>query len=322
MFVLLAGLLLNGVTASYQVLAAEDVCFSARTIDTNTLFSAPEDGEIKGMYLVHKSGGVTCGPGGANYNWGCWSGYHMVFLLRDNDTVNPSEILYPRVDLGTLDVVDTSHTCPTPCGLGAEPIWKYVPNILSNRNNITLEEPRWDVTTTQAFRLVYGEACCQTSTSNNAGTSCADVYFIYTTGAPTTDPTADPTADPTTDPTDDPTTDPTDDPTTDPTAAPSASPTNAPSAAPTATPTPYPTDGPTLAPTNAPTQDSEDDSYEYSMDDNSMDATAIGSESMIQPPIQRLILPMTQRLIQPMIQRLIQPMTQRVIQPPIQRLIQ
>ena len=35
------------------------------------------------------------------------------------------------------------------------------------------------VTKADLFSLQYGEGCCGSNTENNAGRSCADVYFIY-----------------------------------------------------------------------------------------------------------------------------------------------
>ena len=36
-----------------------------------------------------------------------------------------------------------------------------------------------EISTADRFSLQYGEGCCGTSTHDNRGRSCADVYFIY-----------------------------------------------------------------------------------------------------------------------------------------------
>ena len=52
-------------------MAKSDACFSATSYSTGYTFNPPVNGEIYGIKLVHKSGGVTCSTVRPYTNWGC-----------------------------------------------------------------------------------------------------------------------------------------------------------------------------------------------------------------------------------------------------------
>ena len=57
----------------------------------------------------------------------------------------------------------------------------HLTGITPDSNEFSMLDPNNPITvsTSDSFSLQYSEGCCGTSTFDNHGTSCADVYFYY-----------------------------------------------------------------------------------------------------------------------------------------------
>ena len=217
------------------ILAKSDACYDATnyTKDLYT-FNPPFSGTIIGIELKHKSGEMWCDyPDLTPSNWGCpWhaKGFEIQMIKHNN----PNTVYYPTET--TEGVTDWGYYSSCPNGCDFE--WYDMLESGIYDDNLTLIDysTPYAIDISDAFSLQYAEGCCLESVSNNAGTACADVYFVYTdimTQNPTlgilfqffllfgknvslhsdfffgfllifTDPTMDPTSDPTDNPTLDP----------------------------------------------------------------------------------------------------------------------
>eukprot|EP01083_Nonionella_stella_P078836 215990_1 len=239
------------------VLAATDRCFDSRAYTTGYAFNPPHDGEIIGVKLVHKSGLVDCNfnvypnTNGLTY-WGC-QGRSWIFIemiLHDVTGIT----YYP-----TATTEGISGLVPLGCAID-EASWGcsvqyYWISGYDGRTSPYIElrdsANPYVVSTRHRFSLQYGEGCCDVARPDNAGTSCADVYFIYS-NIYTDDPTGKPTSSPSKKPTMD-TSTPTQTPTKNPSQTPTVYPTLSPTNRPTLFPIVIPSNGPTKSPVNAPT---------------------------------------------------------------------
>merc|ERR1719150_3419544 len=83
-----------------KLLARQNACFSAKEFSTGYTFSAPANGDIFGIELHYRSGGVTCYSPLGLIHWGCEGndnpvdGFFMVQLIRE-ETNNDHQSIYP-----------------------------------------------------------------------------------------------------------------------------------------------------------------------------------------------------------------------------------
>ena len=167
-------------TASEWILAANDVCFSAISFVSDSTFTAPHSGDVVSVKLVHTSGGVACHT---TYdttltNWGCHSHIHTtlrVQLVHHNDDLTVDTVLPTTSTLNVTSL--TGISCTAGCS---------VDSYVMDGVDVSADEVTWtdslamlSVTIEDTFSLQYGEGCCGSSTLDNDGTSCADVYFKY-----------------------------------------------------------------------------------------------------------------------------------------------
>lgn len=161
-----------------SVLAKESACFSSTEYSMGYQFNAPLSGELEAVELYHRSGSVTSSLSNGYNNWG---GFYdngdpmfLTLLLRENNN-GSKETLFPDANTDGITTLSADYcaTCP---------VWLYE----MEDYDATLEVLRWTVTgstihvsTADVFSLQYSEGCCGLSTSDNNGTSCADVYFEY-----------------------------------------------------------------------------------------------------------------------------------------------
>eukprot|EP01084_Bolivina_argentea_P209824 357337_1 len=163
-----------------KILAAADVCFSAKNYDESVLFNAPINGEIIGIELRHSNGTVSCNNVDFSY-WGCNDASDNSFFIqfmKVTDNVNYiGDIYYPTNDTINYSV----HFQQTYSGrLGDCQLIQWLLTDTSSTNTmIKLIEPSYDVQISEQFMIQYNEAYCAVSIADNTGTSCVDVYFLY-----------------------------------------------------------------------------------------------------------------------------------------------
>jgi len=193
-----------GQTSTSTVVASESVCYVATGYTTDWIFNAPMNGNIVGVEMEYLSGGVKCG-GSQLVNWGC--GDRMdISLVRHNDDNSIDDVVYPTSD--TNDLTSLSNWgCSRGCTVHS-----------SRYSDVTAYSATADwidevnpvaVTTNDRFSLQYGEGCCGSSTSDNGGTACVKLSFVYSGASPTSNPSKSPTGAPTTSPSSSPSANPT-----------------------------------------------------------------------------------------------------------------
>ena len=159
-----------------------NTCFSAvdATVALNYKFSPPYDGRMVGIRLVHNSGGITCSTGYQITNWGCEAstGFFQTVLLQLNSsdlTSGDGILIYPTNSTDDVTSV-TAMTVDCGCNVVLYEMNSYTPN---SDEIILSSETSHNVSTEDEFILANCEAPCSYTISNNDGTSCAAVYFLY-----------------------------------------------------------------------------------------------------------------------------------------------
>ena len=162
------------ITEYVEILASPEFCFNAVSLITNS-FTAPYDGDIVGIKLVYSSGSVSCNSVVFSH-WGCGAMEIGVILVHVTDSnTYAGETYYPTTSTEGFNSQFTTSSCPGGCNL----VWYRMNEYNSNSAEIVFMSPIYHVTTDDKFKLEYGEACCQHTTSDNRGASCAKVYFLY-----------------------------------------------------------------------------------------------------------------------------------------------
>eukprot|EP01083_Nonionella_stella_P284430 968305_1 len=241
-------LIIKAINAQEQYeLTAEDICFDSTAFTTGYEFSPPFDGEIIGIRLQHKSGAVNCyGAAAGSSHWGCNPFSTRIYVEMIKHDVPTAITYYPTATTDgasgfydNLDLVDCDCSYAFYFLDGYDGFSPFIE--LRDSNNLK------QVSTSDTFSIQYGEGCCEYGSSDNVGTACADVYFIYSTSVVTNDPSRDPTPSPSREPTPAPSKSPI---TVNPSSAPSESPltvnpSSKPTTDPSSGPTPNPSEGPT-----------------------------------------------------------------------------
>ena len=143
------------------------VCFSAVSWTPADAFSPPYNGRISGIRLVHTRGNVTCNIDTPGTNWGGCAGLHVsLFLYRNGTTIQ----YYPTYNTNGITVDSFRY------GI----IHRFfIDGYNSSSPTLVMSQPSYDVKISDKFVLLYTEAEMGFTTHDNSGTSCADVYFIY-----------------------------------------------------------------------------------------------------------------------------------------------
>lgn len=175
--------MLRSVTAANaQYLAKEGACFNAANFTTFYSFEAPKSGNLHIVELHHVSGYITrntaTDPFGSNF--GTSSSYLEVQLLREYPMTGTEETLLPNYDTeGVTSIAESGAWCGSGHGCS---VWYYFMDDYAANSDIL----RWNtsqnpvaVSVNDTMSLQSGEGCCDMDASNNAGVSCADVYFEY-----------------------------------------------------------------------------------------------------------------------------------------------
>ena len=242
-FLFLLLLIFVNTYASNWTLVAQNACFSATTFLTNYTFNSPRSGNVTAVKLVHKSGNVGCLQNMNMGKWGCRNSFPLVQLVTHNGSVvhtvlptnttqNVTEIVtFWNHDYDNESWYSISPWCENGDGCS---IWRYQMSGESvSDTELVWIDPLLNlyVSIHDNFSLQYGEGCCQVTTHDNNGTTCAEVYFqfesvISPSNATSEEPTAVPLS--SQDPTIEPTVDPISDKAVDPAINPIVSPTTGP----------------------------------------------------------------------------------------------
>ena len=166
-----------------EIEASSNACFSSTdaTLPLDYKFSPPYNGIIQGVRLFHTSGGTKCGST-TESNWGgtaCGIRTKLLQLIPDATTSAQSSIIYPTLD--TYDVSSISTYQVSGCGCDANQATMSEYTDTSSELIWYSDTQMYNVTTDDQFILGICEGVCQVSTSDNSGTSCARVSFLYQT---------------------------------------------------------------------------------------------------------------------------------------------
>ena len=172
---------LCSVAADTWYLAKEDACFSATEFMTEYRFHAPKSGNLSAVEMYHTSGDVTCATSRSGTHWGCYTsgGDPTIFavqMLRENEDGSEETVL-PTANVEEITSIGDSYSCSNGHGCSVGSYYMDGYDVISDA--ITWSDAALAVATEDTFSLQYSEGCCGVSTSDNGGTSCADIYFQY-----------------------------------------------------------------------------------------------------------------------------------------------
>eukprot|EP01083_Nonionella_stella_P283097 963466_1 len=163
------------------LLAAENVCFNAKKKLYDYTFNPPANGIISGIKLVHTSGDVRCSQldtlgtaFGCGNGWGAPNGALLVEMIEE--IPGEKKTYYPATGTDGFNLrAGLQCTNGGGCSIGHYDLAGYT----GEATEIQFNNPTYEVTKSQEFSIQYGEGCCEESTADNKGESCAKVYFIY-----------------------------------------------------------------------------------------------------------------------------------------------
>ena len=168
-----------------------NACAYAKTY-TATIFNAPQDGTIVGVKAVinkDQSESMSCDTSRSlQSNWGCYKDagtyYRKLFMVEIMKVTNSANYqgftIYPTDD--TPGYAYSSSAWLLSCSRGCTQRHYYMgaPIRQDPRNDSVIwTGGSYDVTTNDQFMMQCGEGCCVTSTSDNSGIACAQIYFLY-----------------------------------------------------------------------------------------------------------------------------------------------
>ena len=172
-------------TEIIEVLVADNTCFSATDGEyaLDYKFNATYNGTINGVRLVYNSGGVTCSYAYALTNWGCHSsGGDLITtgvykIPQEYTSSRDALLLYPTSD--TDDIVSLSAYSSSSCQCDVSTYTMNSADLNSDEIELYSQTTKYNVSINDEFMLGYHEAICDRSWSDNQGTACAQVYFLY-----------------------------------------------------------------------------------------------------------------------------------------------
>eukprot|EP01084_Bolivina_argentea_P153833 268210_1 len=175
------------------VLADTNICYTdgAKTCSAgnNIIFSAPKSGIIKGIKLVHESGGVGCSGSSVMTNWGCadndpmTSAYITMLLIKVTNEATYDGLVYYPVNGQTDDINYWNDLSDRSCANQyntAIPEHYQVGGYKAGSPELILINPIYTVSVNDKFMLGYGESYSECVHQDNPGWSgYASVYFLY-----------------------------------------------------------------------------------------------------------------------------------------------
>ncbi|XP_015762308.1 PREDICTED: uncharacterized protein LOC107341400 isoform X3 [Acropora digitifera] len=158
----------SGINAKGQwILASPLVCFGAKG-DSYGWFTAPINGSLVAVKLVHRFGYVSCAVRDGTYwsFWGCGENnvYGIKALVATVITDDHNRILMPPTQLEKISYLK----------------WYKIPGYNSQSPEIILS--RFSPTSVyrgKRLRLWYGEDLANLSEGDNGGKVCCKVYAMY-----------------------------------------------------------------------------------------------------------------------------------------------
>jgi len=173
-----------------RVLAASGACMHGKKFTKGYTFPAPYAGKVIGIELSNPVGGFTTNknrwkPSTFPY-WGqAQTNYWLHFsLIQEKEEGN--EVMYPTA---TTEGMKALRTWDCPLGGCSVKVWRmdhsthaYVTD--SEFMRLMDADNPYDVSVDDVFSLQVNEGCCEDPTinnlgTNNLGTTCADVHFVY-----------------------------------------------------------------------------------------------------------------------------------------------
>ena len=167
-----------------EVLASSNTCLNSfdGNFALNYKFNAPYSGILNGIRLVYNSGGMTCGTDTDVTNWGCHTHtqgdlilINLLNVASDETLAKNGVTLFPTG--GDTEYVGniSSHSC----GATLYTYSMFFYDINSDELVLHSSSTSYEISTNDSFILGWEEAICNTSTSDNSGTTCATAYLLY-----------------------------------------------------------------------------------------------------------------------------------------------
>eukprot|EP01084_Bolivina_argentea_P092191 165879_1 len=155
--------------------ATDNACVNALEYTSGYKFSPPAIGEMVGIKIEYKTGAVSC-TGTANTKFGCQSRGIFIEMIEEGGN---AQTIYPTDT--TEDVTNLNRLgCNANTGCSVhyykmDPLYNWDSEYIEliDRNN------PYSVNTNQQFSLQFGEGCCQSGHTDNQGTACYKVLFLY-----------------------------------------------------------------------------------------------------------------------------------------------
>ena len=159
-----------------------NACFSSTDKTQSTTFTAPNNGDIKGIRIRKKSGSLNCrttfgNNGNDDALWGCTANEYGVYLLKGNTKYYPQSNSKSTKWVNIADYEQQSKKVDI--GLN-DKFYKIPYGNAINDEEFDILGPLWNIKKDETFKLEFIDA----STSYPSGNVCAEVDFLYTIKEP------------------------------------------------------------------------------------------------------------------------------------------
>lgn len=144
---------------------ADNVCFSARELQDTEIFLSSSNGLIGGVRFIHSHGGVSCAETAPLTNFGCNTELMTVLVSETKDAA-----MYPAaMTEDTTIFSDFSNSI------------QFAHYTMPRQEDgiLTLIQPIYSVQRGDRFHVEYTEVYNGRFTSDNSGTSCVSVDFLF-----------------------------------------------------------------------------------------------------------------------------------------------
>ena len=160
--------------------ASSNACWNAVDESTATIFNPPANGTLAGIRLLHNSGAVSCSTTNGYSFWGCTTSHTQDFwsaLVRVNSLNEAKYTLYPTDDTLGVESVGTFSNCN--CSIQYVIMSDDIYTANSTSYLFLSDTIEYKVNTNELYSMHYCEADCEHTITDNGGTTCATVYFLY-----------------------------------------------------------------------------------------------------------------------------------------------
>jgi len=144
---------------------ADNVCFSATKVLDTELFESQLSGLVGGVRFVYRSGGVACSVSSPLTKFGCYSPSQLMTALFSE---SKDAVIYPVSVTDGLTTFTYIHE-------------NLVDYFMHRKDDgiLTLIQPIYSVQRGQMFRVEYTEVLNEGKVSDNRGTTCVSVDFLF-----------------------------------------------------------------------------------------------------------------------------------------------